>query len=246
MKVIWRSTLLLVAVLGPVHSLCAQDEIRKERISFERGKSQATIEGVIAGHDSVDYLVGARAGQEMSVTLETDHPGNYFNVIPPDEKNVATFVGSTSGNRYVGELDLDGDWKIRVYLMRAAARRDETASYSLTIGVTGTPDASRARAANDFGPSEWDARGDLGCALGGQPMQTASCPFKVVRYKYEEGATVFVVAPAGRGTRILYFLEGKWSTDSEATVDVTRRSDLSTVVVDDEAYEIPDAVISGG
>ena len=246
MSVIWRCTLLLIVAIAGVSTALAQDEIRKDRISFERGESQTTVEGSITGYDSVDYLVGARAGQDMSVTLESDHSNSYFNVIPPDEENVAVFVGSTSGSRYSGQLDLDGDWKIRVYLMRAAARREETASYSLTVGVTGTPDASKARAANDFGPSEWDARGDLGCAYGGQPMQTAGCPFKVVRYRLEEGATVFVVAPADRETRILYFLEGEWSTDSESTVEVTKRSDVYTVVVDDEAYDIPDAVIFGG
>jgi hypothetical protein len=246
MKVIWRCIFLLIAAMTGVSSALAQDEIRKERISFERGTSLATVEGSITGYESVDYLVGAKAGQDISVTFETDHSSSYFNVIPPDEENVAVFIGSTSGNSYSGQLDLDGDWKIRVYLMRAAARRDETANYSLTVSVTGTPDASKARAVNDFGPSEWDARGGLGCAYDGQPMQTAGCPFKVVRYEYEEGATVFVVAPVGRGMRILYFLEGEWSTDSESTVDVTRRSDLSTVIVDNEAYEIPDAVIFGG
>lgn len=246
MKAIWGCIFLLIAAMVGFSSTLAQDEVRMERISFERGQSQAKIDGSITGYDSVDYLVGARAGQEMSVLLETDHSSSYFNVIPPDEENVAVFIGSTSGNQYEGQLDLDGDWKIRVYLMRAAARRDEAANYSLTVSVTGKPDASKARAANDFGPSEWDARGDLGCAVSGQPMQTAACPFKVVRYTLEEGATVFIARPDDGGTRILYFSNGEWSTDSGETVDMSRRSDISTVVVAGEVYEIPDAVVFGG
>lgn len=77
-------------------------------------------------------------------------------------------------------------------------------------------------------------------------MRTAKCPFTVIRYQYEEGATVFVQAPADRGVRILYFLSGEWTTDSAATIDVRKRADLWTLVVDDEACEIPDAVIAGG
>ena len=37
------------------------------------------------------------------------------------------FVGSTSGNRFSGVLPTDGDYAIRVYLMRNAARRNESA-----------------------------------------------------------------------------------------------------------------------
>ena len=45
--------------------------------------------------------------------------------------------------------------------------------------------------------------------------------------------------------RILYLLNGEWTTDSAATVDVRKRADLWSLVVEDEAYEIADAVIFG-
>ena len=35
------------------------------------------------------------------------------------------FVGSISGNQFEGRLPASGDYKVRVYLMRSAARRDE-------------------------------------------------------------------------------------------------------------------------
>lgn len=224
----------------------AADDVRSERISFAAGESGATVSGTIAGYETVDYLVDARAGQSMTVTFETENTANYFNVIPPDEDTVAVFNGSIEGNEFAGMLDLDGDWKLRVYQMRSAARRNEVAQFRLNVAVTGLPDAAKSRVANDFGPREWDARGNLGCAFGGQPMQTAACPFKVIRYSDEPGGTVFVMAPNTSETRILYFTDGEWSTDSSEVIDVSRRDDLTSLTVGDEAYEIPDAVLFGG
>jgi len=66
-------------------------------------------------------------------------PGNrsaYFNVLPPGSDE-AMFVGSTSGNRFEAELPVDGMYTIRVYLMRNAARRNETANYTLDVGIAG-------------------------------------------------------------------------------------------------------------
>jgi len=239
------ATLLLATWLAAAPIL-ADTDIRSERVQFESGTSGTAISAKIKGRETVDYRLGARAGQTLSVTMETDNGANYFNLIPPDADDEAVFVGSSEGNSYEGKLDLDGDWKVRVYLMRSAARRNETAAYEITIGITGKPDADAARQANDFGPREWDARGDLGCARGGQPMQTGACPFKVIRYRQEEGATVFTLAPGTGKERILYFSKGEWTTDSTESVQTSKRDDLWSLQVSDDAYEIPDAVVFGG
>lgn len=233
------AALLLSAVTG-----MAADEIRKERVRFEEGASGATIEGKITGDEIVDYLLGAKAGQTMSVTMTTDHGASYFNVLPPDSEVEAVFNGSLGENSYEGRLDLDGDWKVRVYMMRSAARRNEVANFTLKVAISGAPDPAAAREASEFGPLEWDARGNLGCAAGGAPLDPDGCPFKVVRY--ESGATIYVVTPGGEGTRILYFDSGNWSTDSAAEVKAGKRDDMWTLTVEGETYEFPDAVIYGG
>ena len=245
-----RALLALLALLAMAAAGAspagAQESPRAESVAIDADTGVATVEGSVTGYETRDYEVPALAGQVLSVVLESDSTANTFNILPPDAEHEAVFIGSTSGNRFIGELDLDGQWRIRVYQVRAAARRGETASYRLAIKLTGEPDPGKARAANDFGPREWDARGKLGCATGGQPMQTANCAFKVIRYQYEEGATVFIEAPVDHEVRILYFLNGEWSTDTGARIDVRRRADLWSLVVDDEAYEIPDAVLFGG
>ncbi len=241
-SVFYKTLVTLAAVLVAAAAL-AEIDIRSERVEFAPGASAAAIDATLSGHETVDYLVNARAGQTLSVNLVTEHGANYFNVIPPDADNEAVYIGSNSGNDYQGLLDLDGDWKIRVYLMRSAARRNETAAYQLDIGVTGKPDPAAAREANDFGPRKWDARGKLSCARGGQPMQTAACPFKAVR---ESGsATIFVLAPATGTQRILFFNDGQWSTDGTETVTAKTHEDLWSVLVAGEAYDIPDAALFG-
>jgi len=92
----------------------------------------------------------------MVVELQTSNPSNYFNVTAPGA-SAATFNSSIEGNRFDGVLPSGGDWTIRVYLMRNAARRRETANYALSMEVG----ESTAQPAPDFadgnagGPDFW-------------------------------------------------------------------------------------------
>ena len=112
----------------------AQDHSRTERVQFARGASSATLHGNIHGYDTVDYVLGARGGQTLNVRLQPTNASAYFN-ITKQGADEALFVGSTSGNSFTGRLPSSGDYVVRVYLMRNAARRDEHANYSLSIGV---------------------------------------------------------------------------------------------------------------
>jgi hypothetical protein len=118
--------------------------IETRPIHFAKGASSATLKGSLKGDQIIDYTLRANAGQTMSVGLKTSNLANYFNVLPPGSKDVAVFVGSTSGNEWTGPPAADGDYTIRVYLMRSAARRNETARYTLTVGITGNPAAAPA------------------------------------------------------------------------------------------------------
>lgn len=112
----------------------AQDHSRTERVQFARGSSSAVLHGNIHGYDTVDYVLGARGGQTLSVRLQTSNASAYFNVARQGADE-ALFVGSTSGDSFTGRLPSSGDYVVRVYLMRNAARRDEHANYTLTVSV---------------------------------------------------------------------------------------------------------------
>jgi hypothetical protein len=133
---------LITAALLLAALAAAQSSIPKVEVQFNKGATSKTIKGQIKGDDSFDYVVHAAAGQIMTVSLATRNTFTYFNVIPPGEENVAIYNSSTTGEKYEGTLPSTGDYKIRVYLMRAAARRGATAVYSLTVALTGKPVAA--------------------------------------------------------------------------------------------------------
>ena len=143
----------------------AADGIREERVHFKTGTSGATVKGHLRGREDIDYLLGAKAGQQMTVELHTDNPQNYFNILPPGSSDEALFVGSSSGNRFEGTLPDSGDYRVRVYLMRAAARRDESANYRVDIHIGSTHLPAASAPAGDFadglsgGPDFWEVQG---------------------------------------------------------------------------------------
>ena len=72
---------------------------------------------------------------------------------------------STSGNEFEGTLPKSGDYKIRVYMMRNAARRDETANYRLKMIVTGAAENATSSTVPEPSPEKPDSTrsNDLRC-----------------------------------------------------------------------------------
>lgn len=126
-----RALVLALLVAAPS---AAQDAVRTERIQFGRGARVAKVTGVVQGYGSAQYLVGLQAGQTLKVALQTNNLSNYFNITAPGA-DTAMFVGSTSGASAALTAPKAGDYTIQVYLMRNAARRNESARYTLTVGV---------------------------------------------------------------------------------------------------------------
>jgi len=160
-----KTVLLVLTCFGLLTApVWAQDDIRQEKVQFQKGRSGASIKGRIVGDETVDYKLNARAGQRMIVNLKTNNARNYFNVLPPGTDE-ALFVGSSAGNRFEGTLPDSGDYRIRVYLMRSAARRNEKANYTLDIKIVGEQQGKPAATGGDFadsdagGPDFWEVTG---------------------------------------------------------------------------------------
>ena len=113
------------------------DEIEKVRVQFASGTTSKTVENSITGRETVDYLLNVKKGQLMNISMATQHPATYFNIMEPGEEYEAIFVGSSSaaGNQFEGVAEESGDYTIRVYMMRSAARRGESADYRLEMIV---------------------------------------------------------------------------------------------------------------
>jgi hypothetical protein len=148
---------LMVALAGPV----AAQNTSSVEVRFAPGKTGATYKGEITGYAAVDYYLQAGAGQTMQVMLNTSNLSNYFNVWAPGA-DAAMFVGASSGDHFSGQLPVSGRYRIQVFLMRNAARREETARYSLEISITD----GAAVPADEFadglsGGPDWYVVGDL-------------------------------------------------------------------------------------
>jgi hypothetical protein len=108
------------------------------------------VKGRIQGRQSVDYTLQARAGQILRVQLTASNRSAYFNVLPADSQE-ALFVGSTSGDRYEGRLPAGGVYRLQVFLMRSAARRNENAPFTLDVSLQDqAPAADAALSASGF------------------------------------------------------------------------------------------------
>ena len=235
---------LLTVLISPAQ---AEGNIRTQRVEFTKGATSATVEGTIKGHETVDYLLRAAQGQSMNVSMATNNAGSYFNILAPGETEVAFFNGSTSENQFEGELPATGDYRIRVYMMRSAARRNEVANYRIEMIVTGaahgaTHGAGRTDAL--VSGTGYHATAQLRCvAEPGKPMSQCEAGVK----RTPGGGSVHVTTPDG-GSRVITFRDGKvFSTDADAPFRVERRDDWSIVRIGTvEVYEIPDALIFGG
>jgi hypothetical protein len=235
---------LILAVAGPVS---ADTGIRSEKVQFAKGASSAVIKGQLKGDATVDYTVRAAAGQTLAVKLQKTNAQNYFNVMPPGSTGSAMFVGDAGGD-YSGVLPADGDYVVRVYLMRPAARRGESSNYTLTVGVTGKALAPVAASKDALVPgTSYHASAKVKCvpAFESTPRD---CDAFVIRRGFDGTATVDI--PGSAEKRSILFVKGKPVASNAQAMDALsseRRGDVTVVKLGaTERYEIPDALVTGG
>jgi hypothetical protein len=223
-------------------------KIREQEVQSPKGEAAATLKGKLKGDEIVDYKVRATAGQSMVILFTAGNPSAYFNVLPPGS-DAALFIGSTSGNRYEGAVPADGTYTIRVYLMRSAARRNESASYTLDVRVFGGAKKAEGGPATVRPPVKVDATGHVKCSKGGLPLDQ-QCAFRVVRDLPREAADVWIARPGTAATpawRFLRYVGKAFATEGPGKVDARRQDDNWVVGIDgNETYLLPDALIHGG
>lgn len=220
-----------------------------ETIRFPRGATSTTVKGQLKGYDTIDYRLRAEAGQTLRVTLTTSNRQTYFNVNPPGTET-AMFVGSTSGGRFEQVLPVEGEYTIRVYLMRAGARRGESSRYTLAIGVTGKPLPAKSATTDALLPgTPYHASATVPCSIYLAP-KVSECRAFVIRREAEAAATVEIRWPLGSSEvlRRILMVQGKAiAADSPDPISQSRDGDRNTIRIGtDERFEFPDAFVTGG
>ena len=120
-------SLLLVALA--LAGVASAQGISK-RVKFAKGKSAATYAGGLVRGDRDTYLVGAKAGQKMSVNISSREKNAVFQIQAVRNGKYLAKAGETDDQTtWSGQLPENGDYKIIVGGTRG------NASYKLTIVI---------------------------------------------------------------------------------------------------------------
>lgn len=177
-------------------------------------------------------------GETTFLELLTSY--SYYGVRTPSDFHVAVMFNREGSPLAPGE---DGDPRIEIWKGEVAfyallnGERDRRLTYCGELGSPG------AVAEMPYSTELYDVIGYLKCSVRGGEM-ALSCPFGFLR---GEGgsASLNLRTPFG-SERILDLSDGEFSDLSGSQVEVDREGDDWLLLIDDEAYRIPDEVIVGG
>jgi hypothetical protein len=126
-----------------IASPIATSQAAERQVQFQRGATATTLKGVIRGDGDVTFTLKAVEAQVLQSLLTVSNRSCFFNVFEPGQQEAA-HIGSVSGNEFGRGPTRAGTYRFQIYLMRNAARRNETCRYSLSIELTGRPGGASA------------------------------------------------------------------------------------------------------
>jgi hypothetical protein len=117
---------ILIALLALAPSAQAQDRV--ERVRFQRGSTGATVTDAIVRGETVRYVLGARAGQRLTISIRSAESNAVFAV---GMGNGSEPVGGwpASYTEFTGRLAESGDYVVEVGSTRG------NATYTVTFGI---------------------------------------------------------------------------------------------------------------
>ena len=108
-----------------VHVETGESKPASRRLQFKRGTSQTTVQGKVSIALPDTYLVGARAGQVMTVKLTAPRKAVRFMVMSPTTRSLV----ADNARDWTGVLAESGDFTI---IVEADAR---SSAYSMTVSI---------------------------------------------------------------------------------------------------------------
>ncbi len=100
--------LLLATISGAAEGL-------HKKLRFARGSNSATVEGAVVRGDRDEYVLGARAGQKMTVSITSLEDNAVFQIYKPGNKETLEGAGEEEdATRWSGKLPATGDYLIVV------------------------------------------------------------------------------------------------------------------------------------
>jgi hypothetical protein len=125
-----RRLMPLALFLALTITVAAQATVFTSRLKFARGRSSATVENAVVRGDRDDWIIGAKAGQRLRVSVTALEKNAAFQI--RERKTGRYLRGATEmddATQWSGRLPRSGDYIIRVGGTRG------NASYKLHVAI---------------------------------------------------------------------------------------------------------------
>jgi hypothetical protein len=129
-----RALVAILAIAGAL-PVFGQSVLRTEQVEFAPGVTTRTFADSIGGFEAVAYLVSVQEGQTLDVSLATNNLSNCFDIFAPGSEK-PFFLGDDSGTSHHFRAVQGGEYVVKVYLLRLAARDNQTAHFTLALTVS--------------------------------------------------------------------------------------------------------------
>jgi hypothetical protein len=130
-----RRLLIAIAAVATSNVLPQESEYRV-RVTFNESSATRSFDDAIGGFEAVSYVVQLRQGQSLVVSLASNNISNSFDIYAPNESK-PVYIGGDSGNFHRLLAKTSGDYRVKVFLLRLAARDNQSAHYTLELKLAG-------------------------------------------------------------------------------------------------------------
>jgi hypothetical protein len=103
------------------------------RVQLAPDRSTVALAGRVQGYETVDYVLDANPQDRLSVRLTGATRYLQMGIYTPDG---AALCVETCDRQWTGQLPHAGDYIVRIGLVRAEARRQGRASYTVHLALT--------------------------------------------------------------------------------------------------------------
>ncbi|MFL5814002.1 MAG: hypothetical protein ACJ763_10535 [Bdellovibrionia bacterium] len=120
---------LAILLITCATSYCFAEGTKKE-LKFAKGASSASVAGSVVRGDVDEYQIGAKAGQEMTVSVTALEDNAAFVIYLPNSKKTLPRAGEgNDAQKWTGKLPKTGTYTIAVAGTRG------NASYNLNVAI---------------------------------------------------------------------------------------------------------------
>ena len=121
-----RMLMISALLLSPFHAFAQGKVIR---VRFPKGRTSIILKGIISDRAPIDYLVGAKQGQTMTLHLTSSNKLVDFRIFAADGQRLFD-----SAYDRVVQIPSTGDYRIRLIKTQLEARHT-TSKYTLEINI---------------------------------------------------------------------------------------------------------------